>query len=563
MSRHWTAEPRAHLAAIVAAYAALAFAIQAHAVDLLSSDGECYLRMAGWYAAGDLRHAVFGHWSPLPAWVTAPLVAAGVTPRVAMRLWIGAWGALCVVGVWRLAGRFELGAWLRAAAAGCAALLIAEFSIVHRVDLLVTALLLLYLDAVMDPRLLASRWRAAAVGLLGGLAYLAKQYALPFVLVHVALVVLLHGWRRRGEAIAQEEDTPERVQAWHPLWGMVRTWGMAVGAFAVVAAPWVGVLSGKYGRLTIGTAGASTYQQYGPDHAGGRRPPTGLRRPPADAPNVWHDATLDATGPRPDIPSPLASREALVRQLRLMGRNLGIIAGHLAATDELRLAVAALALAPVAFVLTRRRREVAFRYAAAALTVAVYCGGYALLFADVQRYYWFPMLVLLVLAFHLVGRVPAVLGRRLSERRRRLLAAALGVVAVVSFAFHPVRAIGILRRSPPPGRQHRLVAARLAELGVRGPLACMGGDAWWNGLHVAYYLDAQYAGTPRATAPAGIASEMREAGARTLLVWGGSGLPLLSESAFALAGRVTAAEVPGLEAEVAVVRLRDDAATER
>ena len=142
MARRWLRDARWHLAAVGVGYAILAALVQGHCADLLSSDGECYLRMARYYARGDLRHAVFGHWSPLGAWLSAPLVMAGVSARVAMRAWIGVWGGLAALGVWRLARRFELGSWLRAAATGCAALMAAEFSAEHRVDLLVTALLL-------------------------------------------------------------------------------------------------------------------------------------------------------------------------------------------------------------------------------------------------------------------------------------------------------------------------------------------------------------------------------------------------------------------------------------
>ena len=550
MSRHWTADPRAHLALLLVPFALAAAAVQAHCVDLLSSDGECYLRIARYYAAGDVRHAVFGHWSPLGAWASVPLVAAGVAPRVAMRLWIGIWGALAVVGVWRLAARFELGGWPRAAATGCAALMVAEFSADHRVDLLVAALLLLYLDAAMDERLLSSRWRPLAVGLLGALAYLAKQYALPFFLVHFTLMVVLRAWAEGGGGQSAEAAGSGAGRPWRAL----RAWVTGLGAFAVAAAPWVGVLSGKYGRLTFGTAGRTTYARYGPA-TGGRRPgaPVGLRRPPADAYNVWQDATLDATGP--DAAAPRRwSREGLARQMRFAWGNLGAIVRHLASADEFRLGLASLVLAPVAAALSWRRRAAALRYVAAAATVIVFCGGYALVFAGDRRFFWFPLLVLVVLAFRLVGVAP----RLLRGRRRGLVAAVLVVAATVSFGFHPVRFLAVLWGQPPLGREHRLVAARLAEAGVVGPLASMGPRGWWHGLHTAYYLDAKYAGTPKAAAPAGIADEMREAGAPTLLVWGrGERVEaLLVDPRFQLVLVVREERVAGLHSDVWVWRPR-------
>jgi len=558
VSSRWSASPRLHLALVLLAYAVVAAAVQVHCADLLTSDGECYLRMAVYYAKGDLRHAVFGHWSPLGSWLTTPLVAAGMVPRHAFRLWIGLWGALAVVGVWRLAGRFGMGPWLRAAATGCAALLVAEFSADHRVDLLLTALLLLTLDAAMDERLLASRPWALGVGMLGGVAYLSKLYALPFFAVHFTLVVILRAWAE-GEASRQsahgsrQEDTDGRPGAG---WARraLRAWLFGVAGLTVVAAPWVGVLSAKYGRLTAGTAGATTYALYGPGSGDARpRAVAGLRKPPADAWNVWQDATLDATGPAAPAPSPLRGRGAVAQQLRFAWRNAALIVGHLAAADEFRLGLAALVLTLV-LAAARWRRAEAFSYLVALLTVMVYCGGYAFVYAEDRRFFWFPMLVLTALVFHVAAVLTKALGRRLRERPRRLVMAAVAVAVTVSFAFHPVRFLGVLLREPPPGREHRLVAARLAEWGVRGPLASLGDRGWWDGLHTAYYLDAQYAGSPVAQTPQALTAEMRSAGATALLVWGRPhwAARLAADPAFAPAGTIRSRSTPGLRHDVSL-----------
>jgi hypothetical protein len=60
------------------------------------------------------------------------------------------------------------------------------------------------------------------------------------------------------------------------------------------------------------------------------------------------------------------------------------------------------------------------------------------------------------------------------------------------------------------------MAERLRTLGIAGPLAS---NDWWDGLHTAYYLDAQYAGTPAARDPKGIVAEMRREGAKALIIW--------------------------------------------
>jgi len=546
---------RAPLAGILFGYAVLAALVQAHCTDLLSSDGECYLRIAVTTAHGDFRHAVFGHWSPLGSWLTVPLVAGGMVPRHAFRVMIGLWGAAAVVGAWRLAGRFgSSGAW-RIAATACAAVLAAEFSAEHRVDLLLAALLLFYLDAVMDERLLTSRRWAAGVGALGGVAYLAKLYALPFFAVHYTLMVLAQGWVARGQGAGGSQQSVGRASLHaepssgsapagrcsslgvphpsplprgegmqkRPLWrAMAVAWLAGVAAFALVAAPWVAVLSLKHGRLTVGTAAAQTYAQCGPG-AGDTRPwaTTGLRKPPDHAYNVWQDAELDlpvSTKPA----SPFRGREAFAEQMRTVWRNLGAMRMHFAGLDRFRLGLAAIALTPLAFLLTLRRREAAFRHLAAAATIAVFCGGYSFIYADEERFFWFPFLLAPPIAFHYVA-VAARAARRLmprtSARRAQLLGAALGLLAAASFADRSCAYLRELFGSPPPGREHRLVAQRLAAWGIQGPLAAMGPPhgphtAWHDGLHAAYYLNAQYAGMPAAQTPDRIVAEMRRRGSQ-------------------------------------------------
>lgn len=520
-------KPWVALAAVLVGYAGLAAAVQVRCADLLSSDGECYLRMAAYYARGDFRHAIFGHWSPLGGWLMVPAVAAGMAPRVAMRIWIGLWGATAVVGVWRLAGRFDLKGWLRTAVTACAALLAVEFSADHRVDLLLAALLLLYLDAAMDERLLSSRRWALGAGALGGAAYLAKLYALPFFAAHFTIIVLLRGrasratWTRRTAG----------------------AWLLGVAGFAAVAAPWATVLSVKLGHATLGTAAGTSYALVGPGSGDARqRAIQGLRKPPPDAYNVWQDATQDAARPEQAAPSPLSSGEALMAQLRVAWRNAGLIAAHLASADRLHLGLAALVLTALAWPLTRGR-ERRFQYAAVLSAVVVFCGGYALIQAENRRYFWFVFLALAVLAFHLAALLPALVGRR--RTAPRWLAVLVALVVLASFAWRPVQVLAELLGGPPLGRQHRVVAAQLTDWGVRGPLASLGGRGWWDGLHTAYFLDAKYAGAPLATTAPDLAAEMRAAGATTLLVWGQPHWPraLGADPAFELLGPIPSADV--------------------
>jgi len=530
--------PRAQLGLVLVGYAALVSVIQVHCVDLLTTDGVCFLRMVDYYAVGDFRHAVFGSWSPLGIWLTVPLRMGGMDSRVAFRVMIALWGALAVAGAWRLGRRLGLGPWMLVASTVCAALMVVEFSAGHRVDLLVAALLLWYLDAVMAPGLLTSRRRAAALGALGALAYLAKLYGLPFFLAHFTLAVFVHGWA---------SPAPGRLRR------MAAAWGIGLATCALLSAPWVAVLSAKYGRLTFGTAATAEALAANVRGEAPRDALVGLRRPPADAWCVWHDAALDKTGPA--LSGPLAPLGQRVGDLVALGwRNRGVVLGHLASIDEFRLALAALALLPLAAWGARHRRGAAAQYLLIFAAIGIYCIGYAMSYPFDRRYYWFVFLALTVTAMHFAELATRLAAKRLRKGSGRWVRICVPLVMVGAFAFRPVRVIDPVLGKPPLGRQHRRIAERLRDWGRTGVLASVGEGGWRQGLHVAYYLDAQYAGSPSAQTPRGIVREMGEAGAETLLVWEHPGRvgTRATVPGVRLVGVVSAATLPGLETDVAV-----------
>src|SRR5690606_30318294 len=91
---------------------------------------------------------------------------------------------------------------------------------------------------------------AALAGAWGGVAYLAKSYALPFTLVNLPLTVGLRWLMRRGA-----EPDPGAGGPRDALRTPLRTVAIGLGALTVVALPWVGALSWRYERPTWTTVG--------------------------------------------------------------------------------------------------------------------------------------------------------------------------------------------------------------------------------------------------------------------------------------------------------------------
>ena len=498
------------------AYAALAVAAAFHFSDQINPDGVAYLRIAGYYGSGELSRAVSAYWSPLYSWLLAPWVALGVPALLATKL-LGALLAVAWVhGVGLLAPRYVESAPARAlllAATAVGALAWSMWTIAP--DLLLAVLLTYYFHVVAHPALTARPGRAFASGLLGGLAYLAKAYALPFFLAHFLGTIVLAGWARADGA----------GRAGGARW---RDWARAAGAgllgFALLAGVWVAILSVTQGRLTLTTA-VSRNEPIRGDHSVFL--PFALRLSPEQRLSRVEPGRL-TTWETPDrfrpTSAPLVSDPAVVLRgwLRELAGNLITIRDRLSGFDYFHLAIPGVLGAVFLALLRRHERGVAAPEIWGAFTIALYAGGYLPLVATEERYFWPLAGLLLVLAggcAEKFARAAVGLAASPQSRPARLVLAA---VAVVALSFFLVGAQGLVELGTTPRPEYRSVARRVAEAArrngttVRGPIA---GNEWPRTLYTAYAMSLPMAGVTTSRDPAALADEMAAVGVRLYLVF--------------------------------------------
>jgi hypothetical protein len=228
----------------------------------INPDSVSYLDVASAYRAGDLSTAINGYWSPLISWIFAgtlllpgPLAAiheATSAHVVMVALFFVALAALefaireaykfaqlraadslhgLSIGWWRLAG-YSLLAW--------ATLELISVEYVGP-DLLVSAFI--YLEFALLFRIARGDTRAKtmlALGLAVGGAYLTKAVMFPTGLLVLAGTFVLLLWKLpRGQAF--------------------RSIAISVIGFAILAGPWIAVLSHAKGYLTFGGTGKLNY----------------------------------------------------------------------------------------------------------------------------------------------------------------------------------------------------------------------------------------------------------------------------------------------------------------
>ena len=521
------------LSLLAVVYLAIGIPMAYRCVNQINPDGVAYLRLARYYAEGRLDMAIEGHCSPLLSWLIAPLVRVGMPPMAAARGILLLAGLGLTLAAWLLLLRVGLSGPFRWAATICIAAMALYHSIyVLTPDLLVAAILTIYFWLSLNPSVVDQPRAAFKCGLVAGLAYLAKTYALPFFVLHFCVLMIVY---------ARKQDRHKGLRA-------LRAISIGLAGAAVLALPWVTIISVKYGRPTISTIGAKTYSRLRPPHLTWQVL-RGLRTTQAKR--------LDASqkGPVPVSSwNPLANMASFKHQLHLVSTNLRYFHRCVRATARGSILPGMLFCVLLLALLATRRRDKIFPMRWGMWTVAAYTSGYIVVYGQDGRYYWPLEPVLVGLAFLLLQVLvsgPDVQRTDAPEPRgagRTKATIAAGLLAV-TFIIPP--ALGLRDHwITPPGIAERYVAERLAPLPLRPPLAA---NNWYYGLYISYYLQMKYLGQPASDEPQALAEELRSAGVGTFLVCGDTTLANALEDQPGLSRRATISLPPNLSPREVIV----------
>lgn len=366
----------------------------------MNPDGIAYLDMGDAYVRGDWATAIRSHWSPLYAWLLgvalrvvqpAPAAEFALVHLVNLLIFVLATGAFGLLMREVVRAASGVPAWATISV-GWATFLwcTLQYTPLGLVtpDLLVLALVCAVCAVILRTRHTARRRDGALVGVLLGLAYLAKTPMLPLAAAFVCVAVLA-------------SECPS---------GRTDYFVSAAGGLAVVAAPFVLALSIVNGRPTAGDSAILNYLWRidglpvvhwlgGPDGIGQplhhsvarlERPPIfsfdspfGVTYSPWFAPEYWFD------GARPVFD--------MQAQLRALG-DAAIVYGRL--LSELRVPLAVL----VALLVVQRGARGPVRTAAVLLVPA---GAAFALYAPVlvEERYVAPFAVLTVLGVSMLIRI--------------------------------------------------------------------------------------------------------------------------------------------------------------
>ncbi len=502
-------------------------------VHQLNPDAIAYLRIAGYYAAGQVELAVTGYWGPLLSWLMVPLLKAGVAPLLAARVVMAGAGVVFLAGSLAVFRAFRLPPVSTVVGAS----VVAGYSVFWSVrnitpDLLMAGLVALAVSATV--RLFLSpgqRTQGAAtascrrggVGRLSivagawwGVAYLAKAVALPLaVLTTLALAGL--ALRRRAEL---RREVAQRL-------GL-----LGLGA-ALVAGPWVGMLSLHYGKFTFSTTGPIAHALAGPGAAARYHPAmVTLHQPEVGRLTQWEEPSRMAYR----LWSPFASAEHFQHQLAVMQRNVATLTDWLwgvrwlSGAEDSRGAVrmlpgfdllgASLAgvFGGVVVLFVSRRRPRRVRWSWAVVPVVGLAGLYLPFWVqpEDQRYFYgaLPFVWVLVLGS---WRWVCEQGWDWTKRIRQRVFRVAGVAFVIPAALW--LGVGIWGIPNAANRMAHALAAQLKVQGQSGPLAgsaALSGGR--TGLYTAFHLGERWLGDDVHAGPA----DFELLGTRTVVLLRGS-----------------------------------------
>jgi hypothetical protein len=297
---------------------------------------------------------------------------------------------------------------------------------------------------------------------VGRPSVLTKAYALPFFLVHFTLTTALHWFEMRDGSSRRE---------------LLKNFVAGLIVFGAFTAPWVYLISSKYGKFTVGTTGDYNYRIGGPMSLAHPHYDYLIPPPSEDAASSW-----DQPDPaRVPAWSPIANSLNLRHQLKLVWNNTKEMMRYERATSLL---IPTILLAYVVIGLCRVGASNLIPWFLALVTILMYPVPYLLVIV-MDRYLWLPDLICLLMGVSVLSYIIAAGG--LSKVARTFLL----VVFCGSFLVLPLR---MLKQYFNASKQdYNLAQTVAAQYGIRGRIASCGD--FIDSLYFAYQLHLPYYGS--------------------------------------------------------------------
>jgi len=453
----------------------------------IDPDGISYISIAYKYLNHD-PNAINAYWSPLYSWLLMPFLKFGVVATWASKYLNTFLGVFSLFGSWLLIIRFNINSKYQKIILLFLVPLTLYFSFFYTTpDLLLLVIVQFYLLLVSNQNYYHKTINLILVGLFGGLGYLTKSYFFFFFLLHFFLINLLYIYRKRNGFHRQE---------------MIKGILISLGVFLIIFGAWAVIISNKYQKFSIGTAGEYNYKIVGPNIPQFPVFYLGFMSPTNDtAISSWEDPSFQNI----ENWSPLSSRTNFYYQIKLIVQNsykfLSIIQNFSCFGISLLTLITLLWLAKERIFF--RDDDILFSI----VTILTWVIGY--IFISVEaRYLWIIDIFLIILGVKILNNIT-------SSFKNKSLGILMVLIFLLSFEKMPIKEL----LNPITVRKDAYdVSQILKEKGIVGKFASNAN--WDTSLFIAYYLNSKYYGSDSITSSADINYKLKNLGINYFFAWG-------------------------------------------
>ncbi len=348
---------------------------------VLDIDAISYIHVAERFAKGEYYYSINGYWSPLISWILVPFIKAGFDPVLSAKYINGLLGLLTLLNSCALIEKFHIHDALKRIIPFILAILFLSYSFYELcADLLQLFIFIIYLNVLFSKNFIRNNNKIFFAGILGAISYYAKAYNFPFFILHFAIVVFILVKKNYSGNIANLFLSKVAI-------GFV--------AFFLVTAPYVAVLTHKYGSVRINNAGKLNTSWFLERSISDSRKL--VTAPPfSDATSAWDEPTYS----QEKYYTPFTSVKHFSRQIKLFISN-SIKLSEL--VNQISIFAMLILVGFLVYLFSKKQQAESAEWLLL-LTTLLYPSGYLLIFVE-WRYIWLLPITLLIMSSILLSYV--------------------------------------------------------------------------------------------------------------------------------------------------------------
>lgn len=251
---------------------------------------------------------------------------------------------------------------------------------------------------------------------------------------------------------------------------------LGLSVFLIISGIWAGIISEKYGMVTIGTTGSYNYALVGPESNGHLMFYQGLIEPPNEfSVSSWEDPSYFQITKW----NPIGSSHNFIHQITIIFNNICQII-----LISLYLLFVPLFVILLAFFLLLKSNKSSIKNNLIFIlgTVILYTGGYVIIMIE-ERYLWFVIILTFILGFYALNIIYN------DNYIKKNLYKSLFAILIISAAFYPIISLSNYAGASSGFYE---TSVDLKSHGINGNIAS---SAQWEIMdYYSYYLDGKYYG---------------------------------------------------------------------